>query len=74
MTTAAPATRWQGRLYAAIARAGYRLDGFAQRMDCHRSTLWRIDHGQIEPTPEWTRRAERLLGLNARRRTTSGVS
>lgn len=64
--TAETTSRWAGHLYEAISRAGFSIDGFARRMGVHRTTLWRIDRGQITPTEEWTERAEALLTVPAK--------
>jgi len=59
-----PRTRWIGALRTEIDRAGFRVDGFARRMGVHRTTIWRIDRGEIVPSAEWTARAEALLGID----------
>ena len=56
--------RWAGRLKDAIKAAGFSTDGFARRMGVHRTTLWRINNGQIKPTEEWSARAEMLLAVS----------
>lgn len=57
---------WAGELYEAIRRAGFSTRGFANRTGVHRSTLWRIEHGLITPSQEFTEQAEALLGLPAK--------
>lgn len=65
MSVETEADRWTGTLYAAISRAGFSVDGFARRMGVHRTTLWRINRGQISPTAEWSARAAALLDVPA---------
>jgi transcriptional regulator with XRE-family HTH domain len=57
------AERGNGRLYDAIGQAGFSIDGFARRMRVHRTTVWRIDRGEIAPGLEWLARAADLLGV-----------
>lgn len=53
--------KWTGTLRTAIKKAGFSIDGFAHRMGVHRTTVWRINNGQINPTEDWSARAEMLL-------------
>jgi ribosome-binding protein aMBF1 (putative translation factor) len=64
--TAKTASRWVGQLYDEIGQAGFSVEGFARRMGVHRTTLWRIDRGQIQPTEDWSARAEALLMVPAK--------
>jgi Helix-turn-helix domain len=57
-------SRRDGRLYAAILEAGFSITGFARRMQCDRSTVWRIDRGLQAPPREWYQRAAALLGVS----------
>lgn len=57
------ASSWAGRLYEAIGQAGFSVAGFARRMGVHRTTLWRIERGQLTPSQEFTEQAEALLAL-----------
>lgn len=59
----APVSRADGRLYAAIQKAGFSVGGFARRMGVVRTTVWRIDRGLQQPTNDWWVRAAELLDV-----------